>query len=77
MQGTKGSLPKLMNIQMELRKCCNHPFLIAGVEEKEMDALIERFPPDGMSEKEYRIHLQVCASILYFLRAHIAFCFPA
>ena len=39
MQTTKGSLPKLMNIQMELRKCCNHPFMIAGVEEKELETL--------------------------------------
>jgi len=30
MQNLKGNMPKLMNIQMELRKCCNHPFLIAG-----------------------------------------------
>jgi hypothetical protein len=29
-------MPKLMNIQMELRKCCNHPFLINGVEQNEM-----------------------------------------
>ncbi|KAF0991775.1 hypothetical protein HZS_1156 [Henneguya salminicola] len=28
------NLPNLMNIMMELRKCCNHPFLINGVEEK-------------------------------------------
>lgn len=41
MQSTKGSLPKLMNIQMELRKCCNHPFLIAGVMQKEMDQIDE------------------------------------
>ena len=26
MQNLKGSMPKLMNIQMELWKCCNHPF---------------------------------------------------
>ncbi|KII61718.1 Chromodomain-helicase-DNA-binding protein 8 [Thelohanellus kitauei] len=35
---TKGTsstnLPNLMNIMMELRKCCNHPFLNNGVEEK-------------------------------------------
>ena len=30
MQNLKGNLPKLMNIQMELRKCCNHTFLIHG-----------------------------------------------
>jgi hypothetical protein len=39
LQSTKGSLPKLMNIQMELRKCCNHPYLITGVEQKEMEDL--------------------------------------
>ena len=40
MQSLKGGhLPKLMNIQMELRKCCNHPFLISGVEQSEMENL--------------------------------------
>lgn len=39
MQNLKGNMPKLMNIQMELRKCCNHPFLIQGVEMKEMESL--------------------------------------
>ena len=40
MQSLKGGqMPKLMNIQMELRKCCNHPFLIAGVEQSEMEGL--------------------------------------
>jgi chromodomain-helicase-DNA-binding protein 7 len=40
MQSLKGGqMPKLMNIQMELRKCCNHPFLIAGVEQSEMENL--------------------------------------
>lgn len=37
MQTVKGSMPKLMNIQMELRKVCNHPWLIGGVEETEME----------------------------------------
>lgn len=26
--------PSLMNVMMELRKCCNHPFLIRGAEER-------------------------------------------
>lgn len=42
-QSTKGTLPKLMNIQMELRKCCNHPFLIAGIEQKEMEDMEDRY----------------------------------
>jgi SNF2 family DNA or RNA helicase len=35
--GSKATAPKLMNIQMELRKCCNHPFLLDGVESREME----------------------------------------
>lgn len=27
-----GNAPSLMNVMMELRKCCNHPFLIQGAE---------------------------------------------
>lgn len=29
-KGTNSSVPSLMNTMMELRKCCNHPFLING-----------------------------------------------
>lgn len=44
MQALKaGSMPKLMNIQMELRKCCNHPFLINGIEQTEMENLEKDF----------------------------------
>jgi len=36
-RGSKPSnAPSLMNIMMELRKCCNHPFLIKGAEERIM-----------------------------------------
>jgi SNF2 family DNA or RNA helicase len=37
MGSSKAVAPKLMNIQMELRKCCNHPFLLDGVESREME----------------------------------------
>ncbi|VDM69514.1 unnamed protein product, partial [Strongylus vulgaris] len=33
------SAPSLMNVMMELRKCCNHPFLIQGAEETIMSEL--------------------------------------
>eukprot|EP01035_Chromulina_nebulosa_P019284 gene19284-25143_t len=39
LQNLKGALPKLMNVQMELRKCCNHPYLVDGVEQIEMEQL--------------------------------------
>ncbi|XP_022082169.1 chromodomain-helicase-DNA-binding protein 8-like [Acanthaster planci] len=40
-KGTTSSsnLPNLMNTMMELRKCCNHPFLINGAEEQIMAEL--------------------------------------
>jgi chromodomain-helicase-DNA-binding protein 7 len=31
------NIPSLMNVMMQLRKICNHPFLIEGVEEKERE----------------------------------------
>lgn len=34
--GKSNNLPSLMNIMMQLRKCCNHPFLLKGVEEYEL-----------------------------------------
>ncbi|OQR87370.1 chromodomain-helicase-DNA-binding protein [Achlya hypogyna] len=37
--GAKNGLPTLNNLQLQLRKCCNHPFLIKGVEERELEAL--------------------------------------
>ena len=52
MQSLKaGSIPKLMNIQMELRKCCNHPFLIHGVEETEMETLSQAIEQERGSSK--------------------------
>lgn len=57
MQSTKGSLPKLMNIQMELRKCCNHPFLISGVEQKEMEDLEERM----IAEEKEKLAVKLAA----------------
>jgi chromodomain-helicase-DNA-binding protein 7 len=29
------AMPSLINIQMELRKVCNHPYLVKGVEDSE------------------------------------------
>ncbi|KAE9035160.1 Chromodomain-helicase-DNA-binding protein 6 [Phytophthora rubi] len=40
--GRKGDTPSLMNVLMELRKCCNHPFLVKGVEEREIKRLAKQ-----------------------------------
>lgn len=39
--GSTANVPNLMNTMMELRKCCNHPFLINGAEEKIMSEYIQ------------------------------------
>ncbi|MFH4974373.1 hypothetical protein AB6A40_001082 [Gnathostoma spinigerum] len=38
------SVPSLMNAMMELRKCCNHPFLINGAEEQILTELKTNHP---------------------------------
>ena len=47
MGSSKSAAPKLMNIQMELRKCCNHPFLLDGVESREMEKRHETLRHNG------------------------------
>jgi chromodomain-helicase-DNA-binding protein 7 len=42
--------PKLMNIQMELRKACNHPFLLDGVEHRELDRIYRELSEKGAFE---------------------------
>lgn len=37
--GKSSNVPSLLNVMMELRKCCNHPYLIKGVEQNETDHL--------------------------------------
>ena len=33
----RSNAPSLMNVMMELRKCCNHPYLVKGAEERIID----------------------------------------
>ena len=47
---SRNSAPKLMNIQMELRKVCNHPFLLEGVEHRETDRQFKEFLESGSFE---------------------------
>jgi chromodomain-helicase-DNA-binding protein 7 len=47
MGGNRQTAPKLMNIQMELRKVCNHPFLLDGVEHKETERQYKEYLENG------------------------------
>ncbi|KAK6589650.1 hypothetical protein RS030_1119 [Cryptosporidium xiaoi] len=35
-KSSNAPIPSLMNVEVELRKCCNHPFQVVGVEEREV-----------------------------------------
>ncbi|XP_068451305.1 chromodomain-helicase-DNA-binding protein 6 isoform X2 [Clinocottus analis] len=41
------NMPNLINTMMELRKCCNHPYLITGAEEKILDGFRRSHSPDA------------------------------
>lgn len=49
------NLPNLMNTMMELRKCCNHPFLINGAEDQIM---LEMNPTGQHLHESLLIHLK-------------------
>ncbi len=50
MGATRVTAPKLMNIQMELRKVCNHPCLLDGVEHREQDRVFKEYLESGKFE---------------------------
>ncbi|XP_077315307.1 chromodomain-helicase-DNA-binding protein 6 [Lithobates pipiens] len=41
------NMPNLINTMMELRKCCNHPYLINGAEEKILEDFRKTHNPDA------------------------------
>ncbi|XP_048364586.1 chromodomain-helicase-DNA-binding protein 7 isoform X2 [Sphaerodactylus townsendi] len=45
--GGQANVPNLLNTMMELRKCCNHPYLINGAEEKILEEFKETHNPDS------------------------------
>jgi len=54
-KGSKPSnAPSLMNIMMELRKCCNHPFLIKGAEERIMAEAAAKKGADDLDDPVLR-----------------------
>ncbi|RHY97583.1 hypothetical protein DYB31_006167 [Aphanomyces astaci] len=58
--GKKAHAPSLMNVVMELRKCCNHPFLIRGAEEREVMRLQKQQPRNlPLSTRREAVHKQL------------------
>lgn len=64
-RGLKASnQPSLMNVMMELRKCCNHPYLVRGVEER---ILSELTPEEKADENILHKKLIECSGKLVLL----------
>eukprot|EP00121_Abeoforma_whisleri_P010655 Awhi_evm1s9829 len=57
--GKSGSMvtPQLINIETELRKCCNHPYLVKGVEDRETSQFHLDHPEAGVFSEQALQHL--------------------
>jgi SNF2 family DNA or RNA helicase len=53
--------PSLMNVMMELRKCCNHPFLVKGAEERILNDAVAKLKnrPDAQDSPVAIDHYQI------------------
>lgn len=51
-KGDKSNAPNLINAMMELRKCCIHPYLIRGAEEKIIGDYLRRKRLSGVEDTE-------------------------
>uniref|UniRef100_A0A8C0W7U2 DNA helicase n=1 Tax=Castor canadensis TaxID=51338 RepID=A0A8C0W7U2_CASCN len=64
---TKGAnqhnMPNLINTMMELRKCCNHPYLINGAEEKILEDFRKTHSPDA-SEFQLQAMIQAAGKLV-------------
>jgi hypothetical protein len=68
MGSSRSTAPKLMNIQMELRKVCNHPCLLDGVEHREQDRNFKELMEQGEFEgKTPEVQQQMINEQLYVM----------
>lgn len=58
------NVPSLMNIMMELRKCCNHPFLIKGAEEQIVSEMKVLHPNKTEDEAQFSALVQASGKMV-------------
>lgn len=51
-KGDKSNAPNLINAMMELRKCCIHPYLLKGAEDKIVSDYVKRYQSETISRNE-------------------------
>ncbi|XP_077582608.1 chromodomain-helicase-DNA-binding protein 6 isoform X2 [Stigmatopora nigra] len=57
------NMPNLINTMMELRKCCNHPYLITGAEEKILESFRKSHSPDA-SDLQLQAMIQAAGKLV-------------
>ncbi|XP_061162484.1 chromodomain-helicase-DNA-binding protein 8-like [Saccostrea echinata] len=60
--GSSANVPNLLNTMMELRKCCNHPYLIKGAEDKILSESKETKGNDA--ESVFHTMVQSCGKMV-------------
>ena len=55
---------QLLNILMQLRKCCNHPYLFDGAEPGTLERFLEEEKGSGNVQ-------QLCGQICLYIRIHV------
>ena len=61
-QITGGALPSLMNLMMQLRKTCNHPYLIQGAEDSIVKQKKEQYKDSNLDIKEIEMRALIESS---------------
>ncbi|KAI5185744.1 hypothetical protein NEHOM01_1036 [Nematocida homosporus] len=60
--GAGSSAPNLLNIMMELRKCCIHPYLISGAETQ---ILLENGAAEGDTDAYFRVMVNASGKLVF------------
>ena len=60
--------PSLMNVMMELRKCCNHPFLIKGAEERILNEALAKAKAkeNGIESLDHKYNVRRATSQIFW-----------
>ncbi|RNA41456.1 chromodomain-helicase-DNA-binding, partial [Brachionus plicatilis] len=61
---SSANVPNLMNTMMELRKCCNHPYLIDGAEDQIIAEYMERYRIENQERASLQAMVQASGKLV-------------
>jgi len=65
-KGVKGSIGSFINLIMELKKCCNHAFLVRRPDASDETVDVDRFEVRQITRSHTRSHTRVVKSMMIF-----------